>query len=288
LNLSTGLPPDIYKPRQKPSRFYRVQKGDTAGEIAWIHRVKLSDLILANHLDSRATIYIRQKLRLPVPGEVLDKPAKDKPFKKTGKKAEISRVLNSSANRHRPKSISKIVPKIELSPSKAAPPTLQLPVKPVEREDGLLLDRVMTQQGKRIGIVRVVPEETLGHYAVWLGISTQSIRRLNRFDFGKTIRVNQEVKIPLDEVPKEQFEKKRLGYHKGREKFFFDSYKIENVQTYQIKNGDNIWTLCNEVFEVPFWLIKKYNPGLDFNRLRPLQKVSIPVVAERDHKPGKI
>lgn len=86
LNLSTGLPPDIYKPRQKPSRFYRVQKGDTAGKIAMIHRVKLSDLILANHLDSRATIYIRQKLRLPVPGEVLDKLTRAKTFKKKEKK----------------------------------------------------------------------------------------------------------------------------------------------------------------------------------------------------------
>ncbi len=93
LNLSTGLPPDIYKPRQKPSRFYRVQKGDTAGKIAMIHRVKLSDLILANHLDSRATIYIRQKLRLPVPGEVLDKPARAKTFKKKEKKRKSPEPL---------------------------------------------------------------------------------------------------------------------------------------------------------------------------------------------------
>ena len=56
----------LYKSRQKPSRFHRVQKGDTAGSIARIHSVKLQDLILANRLNRRATIYIGQNLRIPV------------------------------------------------------------------------------------------------------------------------------------------------------------------------------------------------------------------------------
>lgn len=52
------------------------------------------------------------------------------------------------------------------------------------------------------------------------------------------------------------------------------------MKTYQIKNGDDIWTLCYEVFEVPIWLINKYNPHLDFNELQPLQEVKIPVVGK--------
>ena len=56
----------LYEQRQKPSRFHRVQKGDTAGSIARIHSVKLHDLILANNLNQRATIYIGQNLRIPV------------------------------------------------------------------------------------------------------------------------------------------------------------------------------------------------------------------------------
>jgi membrane-bound lytic murein transglycosylase D len=45
-----------------------------------------------------------------------------------------------------------------------------------------------------------------------------------------------------------------------------------------IKRGDNIWTLANQEFEIPLWLIKKYNADLDFNALVPSQKLLIPVI----------
>ncbi len=63
------LPSRLYYAKQKPSRFYTVQPGDTAGRIARLHGIRLADLILANNLDRRATIYVNQNLRLPQPGE---------------------------------------------------------------------------------------------------------------------------------------------------------------------------------------------------------------------------
>lgn len=68
------LPSSIYHSDQKPSKFYTVQRGDTAGRIARVHGVQLSELILANNLDRRATIYPRQTLRIPLPGEHLKEP----------------------------------------------------------------------------------------------------------------------------------------------------------------------------------------------------------------------
>jgi LysM repeat protein len=65
------IPSTILKKVQKPSRFYTVQKGDTAGKIARNHRVKLDDLILANNLDRRATVYARQTLRIPQRGQLV-------------------------------------------------------------------------------------------------------------------------------------------------------------------------------------------------------------------------
>lgn len=59
---------DIYQRAQKPSHFYMVQRGDTAGKIARMHHVKLEDLMMANNLTPRATIYVRQRLRIPQPG----------------------------------------------------------------------------------------------------------------------------------------------------------------------------------------------------------------------------
>jgi membrane-bound lytic murein transglycosylase D len=63
------LPTRLYHDKQKPSRFYTVQPGDTAGRIARLHGIRLKDLILANNLNRRATIYVNQNLRLPQPGD---------------------------------------------------------------------------------------------------------------------------------------------------------------------------------------------------------------------------
>jgi membrane-bound lytic murein transglycosylase D len=69
-----AVPASLYKSAQKPSRFYTVQRGDTAGRIARNHGVRLSDLILANNLSARATIYPRQTLRIPLRGEKVTPP----------------------------------------------------------------------------------------------------------------------------------------------------------------------------------------------------------------------
>jgi len=74
-----AIPSALYQSAQKPSRFYTVQRGDTAGRIARVHGVRLSDLILANNLSARATIYPKQTLRIPVPGEKIAPPKPEPP-----------------------------------------------------------------------------------------------------------------------------------------------------------------------------------------------------------------
>ena len=74
-----AIPSSLYQSAQKPSRFYTVQRGDTAGRIARVHGVRLSDLILANNLSARATIYPKQTLRIPVPGEKIAPPKPEPP-----------------------------------------------------------------------------------------------------------------------------------------------------------------------------------------------------------------
>ena len=55
----------LYRPAQPASRFYTVKAGDTASKIARMHRVTVADLIRVNRLDRRATVYPRQRLRIP-------------------------------------------------------------------------------------------------------------------------------------------------------------------------------------------------------------------------------
>ena len=73
------IPASLIKTAQRPSRFYTVQRGDTAGRIARNHGVRLADLILANNLNRRATIYPRQTLRIPLPGEKVAPPEPQAP-----------------------------------------------------------------------------------------------------------------------------------------------------------------------------------------------------------------
>jgi len=268
---SAEIPKTIYKSHQKPSHFYRVKRGDTLSEIAMVHGLKVSDLIAANSLDSRGTIYVNQNLRLPVPGEKADRAepvrvasAQSAPQKKVQfKEADVGQPLDN------PSLFRDTIPASELSIN---PGTVVVNLEVEER---------LNTRGMQIGIIRVEVEETLGHYAEWLGVQTQEIRRLNGFHYGRVLRLNQRIQIPLDKVSKEQFEEARFQYHQEIQEDFLRAYLIDSVQIYEVKNGDNIWTLCNETFNLPLWLVKKYNPNVDFSDLRRTQKLAIPVVEER-------
>jgi membrane-bound lytic murein transglycosylase D len=142
----------------------------------------------------------------------------------------------------------------------------------------LAIKRLQTYQGLPIGRIQVEVEETLGHYAEWLEVSASEIRRLNGLRYGRPIRINDSIKIPLRRVTKEVFEEKRFEFHKELAEDFFASFRIEKVHTYTVRRGDNIWTLSKEKFEVPLWLIKKYNTHLNFSALHPSQKLLIPII----------
>ena len=267
-----AFPPDMIKTRQKRSRFYQVEKGDTVGKIARMHRVPLDDLIMANSLGRRAVIYPGQNLRLPAPGE---------------KTKQLASAENPPEHLVSSKSTSPSPPKAEAVVAASLPPTAAAMFETKQPEPiinptlvvgDLQIKQVTTRNGKRTGVIQVVVEETIGHYADWLQVSAGEIRRLNGIRYGKHIRVDQRVKIPMDKISKERFEEKRFEYHEELVQDFFSAFRVDQVQTYHIRKGDNIWKLCNEIFEVPLWLFQTYNVGLDLGDLKMSQPVRIPVV----------
>ena len=82
----------------------------------------------------------------------------------------------------------------------------------------------------------------------------------------------------MNKITKTEFEEKRLEYHQEIVQDFFNVFRVNQVQTYRIKRGDNIWSLCKEDFEVPLWLFLSYNEGLDLNEIKASQPVKMPVV----------
>ncbi len=327
----------LYQTKQKPSKFHLVQKGDTAGKISRTHSVSLSDLMMANGLSRRATIYIGQNLRIPVPGEEIStkkltlaqntppikslKPVKQKkpikqksmvspslaPIKTTGKTTDktprkpvstivppkkIEPLVSTPPRDKMPLQETKPAPQLVMSPPVAAPLAKEpeavakpFPegsmVNPAIVINDLKIQTTHTLSNQLVGIIRVAPEETLGHYADWLQIPTQKIRTLNRLPYGRTISIDQKIKIPLAPKAKEGFEELRYEYHKEMEEDFFESFSIAEVSIYEVKNGDTIWSLCLNELDIPVWLLKKYNPSMDFGKLQPLEKINYPIVKSR-------
>ena len=305
---ATDIPARLLKPRQKPSLFYRVQRGDTANKIARQHGVRLNDLILVNQLNSRATIYLGQNLRLPVEGEKMvlaslpKAPAtadKSVPAPIIGSPApEVELLTEAYTPAEEAESVEiaalpstpEPAAKIDTEPPSAERPSLpavEVPaVNPAVVIGNLSVEKIITVKGKPVGLIQVEPEETLGHYADWLQILTQHIRRLNGFPYGEPIHVGQKIKIPFGEITQEQFEEKRYEYHKEIEEDFFAVYRVEKTDAYVIEKGDSLWALCHQKFELPSWILKKYNPETDFDRLIHLKKLRIPVIVKIGENAG--
>lgn len=348
IKLASLMPDDAFVDKQKRSRFYQVKKGDSAGAIARKHGVKLEDLLVANGLNARATVYVGQNLRIPTQEEkvvLLAKvetpaeniaPVKDVDVKKEAReivtlKAETVKKAVTPQKKEEPVQQAKtpstppeqvVAVVAEKLPQagkqveeEAAVPVVsaveepgmketvaeeeqekfvqgdvvdELPKAPLEESafnpevvtGNLLVEDSHTRKGRTVGSILVEVGETLGHYADWLQVPTSSIRRLNGLSFGHPIKLGQRLQLEFVKVSKEDFEEKRYEYHKEIEEDFFAVYKIEGARLYRIKSGDNIWSLCQDEFDLPFWLIRKLNTAHDFNNLKLDEQLIIPVVGE--------
>lgn len=425
--MASAMPSSLFRARQKRSRFYRVQRGDTAGKIARRNGVSLADLKIANGLSRRATIYVGQNLRIPGVGEaptVLAFHKREPPFSLTPTLGAIKqRILAASQKsslrtvpgpslavvtggakwreKGNPHGLSPAQEEIVIARQKKVKSTPQVegknagimvppPVAPVvvaellskpvmadgelvqpilpqpqdtqslpaadsaggvvsplplvpshvtdtsptatsvedmmrdlllmpaaENADGaeVAVEQASDESGDtpavlsaakavvappdpkvlsgnfsvtevrpykkgEMGIIEVEADETLGHYAEWLEIPTQKIRRFNRLRFGRPIHFGQRLKLPFEKIAKEEFEERRFLYHQELREDFFQAYTITGEVAYEVKKGDNLWTLCHEQFDLPFWLLKQYNADFDFRALRRGSVIKVPVVGK--------
>ena len=126
--------------------------------------------------------------------------------------------------------------------------------------------------------VLVDDDETLGHFADWLEVSPQRLRTLNKIKPNRPIHVGQKLKLDFSRVSLEEFEERRLEYHKGIEEDFFGSFRVTGTVEHVLRSGDTLWVLSHKLYGVPTWLIHRYNPDLDFAKLTAGMKLAIPVV----------
>ncbi len=71
---------------------------------------------------------------------------------------------------------------------------------------------------------------------------------------------------------------KRREYHVALQTGFFSKYHIKGVEEYEVKPNDSIGSIARKRYETPIWLVKQYNPALDFNRIQIGQKIVFPLL----------
>jgi len=130
--------------------------------------------------------------------------------------------------------------------------------------------------------VEIQASETLGHYADWLGIRAWDLRRLNGMAFRDPVIIGERLTLDFSQVNIDEFELKRRDFHSSLQGEFFSNFRIQDVETYQVRRGDNIGAIARSRYSTPIWLLRQYNPQLDFNRIQIGQEIVFPLLETVD------
>jgi len=128
--------------------------------------------------------------------------------------------------------------------------------------------------------VEIQASETLGHYADWLGIRAWDIRRLNNMAFRDPVIIGKRLTLDFSRVNIAEFELKRRDFHSTLQQQFFSNYRIQGVEQFRVKRGDNIGRIARNRYSTPIWLLRQYNPELDFNRIQIDQEIVFPLLGQ--------
>ena len=258
--LLAGIPADRWQTEQLPDLFHTIARGDTLSQIAETYRTSVSTLVALNNLGSSHRIRAGQQLRLPAAGPA---PAP----------RPTPAVVAASADAPAVEAPSVVA---EQTPGAMAGDLAATLLGTIQTA---LLSDPSDYSVAADSSIEVHPLETLGHYADWLGIRTQRLRDINGLAFRTPVEVGQRIRLDLGSVDAQTFEDRRIAYHRTQQDSFFREHVITGVADHVIRRGESIWLLALRDYEVPVWLFRQYNPGLDLHSVRPGTTVQFPVLA---------
>jgi membrane-bound lytic murein transglycosylase D len=127
------------------------------------------------------------------------------------------------------------------------------------------------------GTTVVQGNETLGHFADWLQVPPNRLRELNGMKPGAALALGRRIRLDLSKVSAEDFEERRVAWHRQLQNEFFDQYRITAQERYRIRSGESLWQLTQRT-NVPVWLLRQYNPEIDFANWRSGTEIVLPRV----------
>lgn len=235
--------------------YYTVRAGDTACGIAGAFKVACRDLIRVNGLGSQAVIRPGQKLRIPGQGEP---------------------VAGLDGGGDEPAPPGDSGPDLaEKQPDDSAPPI------PAMMDEIEVAVRVVQDDGRTRYVTTVLPGETLGHYADWLGGGgTGELRSLNGIPGDQGLRSGAVVDLPIaSDSERLAFEANRFEFHQTLVDEFNQHYRVTGVEEHTVKPGDTLWRIAAH-HSIPYWFLRRTNGNMAAPAIG--EKVRVPIVEARN------
>jgi membrane-bound lytic murein transglycosylase D len=250
--------------------FYRVRAGDSLYAIARRFELRPGELMQLNGIRDPNFLYEGQRLRIvparaaaaaaepatraesvpesaPEPARVAEAPA--------GPASSPSAVADAEATQVEPQSPA-------VGPAVGGAAGAEFADLAVARDD----------------TIRVISEETLGHYADWLGVTAARLRSLNRLRAGQPVLLGRRLKLDFSRVSRADFEQKRREFHVDLQSRYFEDWRIVGTEAYVVQRGDSAWAISQRHGAVPAWLLQQYNPDVDLGELRAGTQLIVPRV----------
>jgi membrane-bound lytic murein transglycosylase D len=283
---------------------YRVSQGDTLSEIARRAGIPTAELAEANNLDPNATLQPGQTLKIAAAEPARDTAAPAGAIRRPEAVEPISeRDITMPLAPAEPHwtgddPVDALTRQISALTSPAAGEPQSTPTS--DPGLGSLDTAVSAADPETTGDLAADPSdysvadnrtieiqaaETLGHYAEWLELRASDLRRVNNLRYGEPLVIGNRLELDFARVEPATFEKRRRNYHRELQSAFFERNHIRASRTYRIERGDSLWKLTRPSTDIPVWLLRQYNPDLDFSSLKPGDEIRMPVVEQQEAGP---
>jgi membrane-bound lytic murein transglycosylase D len=146
-----------------------------------------------------------------------------------------------------------------------------------QRPEGPAASADPSDYSTNAGGVTVQAAETLGQLARWAGISASRLAEINHLRPSEPLALGRRLNVELVGVDATGFEARRVEYHRALEAAYFSSHRIKGTEVHRLTAGETLWTLTRSG-KIPVWLLRQYNPDVDFNAARPGKDINIPRV----------
>jgi len=279
---------------QKVSITHVVRRGDTVCEIAERYEVPCRRLISVNQLGGDGVIRLGQVLLVPgVSSSLAGALARPQDLPRSSVQHTVRKgdTACEIARRYRIKCLSLIaanslgkkaiiVPgqKLKIPGATIEQPIVRFAITPLDQDLDFSVQTAAIN-GSTVFRINVEPEETLRHYADWLSLpDVDSLLELNKTAMGATLSIGDVLLLPI--VSKKQrlfFERRRQEYHRMLVEEFKETFDVVALQDYTVRRGDSVWEIARR-FDLPVWIITRYNPSLRSQALRIGDDIEIPSV----------